>query len=147
MSKFFQALLSGVFFTFILDFFLFLGIKLHYIDAYEINVYYNILFADHQNLLLFALFSALIGFITLYTNIKIAIGVVGSLFLVVFLTLIPSFGELAGELVLMQKDTTVQTDRFSYHGDILYSGRKDVTLFDYELKQVIILPKEKIKGM
>lgn len=147
MSKFFQALLSGVFFTFILDFFLFLGIKLHYIDAYEIDVYYNILFADNQNIFLFIVFTVLIGFVTLYTNIKIAIGVVGSLFLFVFLTLIPPFGKMAGEFVLMQKNTTVQTDRFSYHGDILYNGRKDVTLFDYELKKVIILPKEKIKGL
>ena len=50
MSKLIQALLTGIFITFILDFFIFLGIKQNYIDFYEIDVYYNILFADHQNI-------------------------------------------------------------------------------------------------
>ena len=146
MSKLIQALLSGVFFTFILDFFLFLGVKLHYIDKYEIDEYYNVLFADHQNLLIFAFVSVFIGFITLYTNIKIALSVVGSLFVVVFLTLIPAFGEMAGEFLLMQKDVTLQTKRFTYHGDILYKGRKETTFFDRELQQIVILPNEKIVG-
>ncbi|MBA1438513.1 MAG: hypothetical protein FAF05_05950 [Epsilonproteobacteria bacterium] len=146
MSKFFQALLSGVFFTFILDFFLFLGIKLHYIDKYEINVYYNILFADNQNIYMFTLLSLLIGYITLYTSIKTALIFVGSLFILVFATLIPSIGEEVAKAILMQKNITLQTKRFSYHGDLLYSGRKDVTFFDHELKKVIILPKEKLQG-
>ena len=147
MSKFFQALLSGVFFTFILDFFLFLGIKLHYIDKYEIAVYYNILFADNQNLFVFLALSLFIGFITLYTNIKIALGVVGSLFVLVFLTLVPSFGKIAGDLLLRQTDITLQTKRFTYHGDILYKGRDAVTFFDRDLQKIVILPNEKIVGV
>jgi hypothetical protein len=47
----------------------------------------------------------------------------------------------------MQKNITLKTDKFSYHGDLLYNGRKDITFYDYELKKVIILPKEKIVGI
>ena len=56
MNKLFQAFLTGVFFTFILDFFLFLGIFLNYIKYYEIDLYYNILFADHQNIYIYLIF-------------------------------------------------------------------------------------------
>lgn len=147
MSKFIQALLSGVFFTFILDFFLFLGVKLHYIDRYEIDEYYNLLFADHQNLLIFAIVSVFIGFVTLYSNIKIALGIVGSLFVLVFLTLIPAFGEKTGEFLLMQKGVTLQTKRFTYHGDILYVGRKETTFFDHELQKIVTLSNKKIVGV
>lgn len=146
MSKLFQALLSGLFFTFILDFFLFLGIKLNYIDKYEIDVYYNILFADNQNIYLFLFFTLIIGYITLYTSVRTALIFVGTLFILTFFTLIPSIGEYTSKAILMQKDTTLHTERFSYHGDILYNGRKNITMFEKSLNKVIILPKEKLKG-
>ena len=147
MSKFFQAFLTGVFFTFILDFFIFLGIKLHYVDFYKINVYYNILFADHQNIFIFALFSALIGFIVTYLdNNKINFIILGSLFFVVSLTLIAPIGNRVGEWILMDKDVTLYDNKHSYNGDSYYDGRKTVTFYDYELKKVIILDKQKLKG-
>ncbi|MBD3796181.1 MAG: hypothetical protein IE887_00270 [Campylobacterales bacterium] len=146
MSKFFQALLSGVFFTFILDFFLFLGIKLGYTDFYEIGVYYNVLFADHQSWWLFLLSSLFIGYITLYAQTKTTLYIVGFLFIATLATLIPSVGKTVGESLLSQKDVVVQTNRFSYHGDIIYSGREKVTLYDTELQKIIVLDKTKIKG-
>ncbi|MDH4943498.1 hypothetical protein [Sulfurimonas sp. C5] len=146
MSKFFQALLSGMFFTFILDFFLFLGIKLNYIDYYEIDLYYNILFADNQDFLIFLFFTLLIGYVTLYTNIKLALVFVGSLFLLSFATLIAPIGNSVGAYMLSKENVILQTSRFSYHGDILYNGRKTVTFYDTELQKIIILDKKKIKG-
>ena len=135
------------FFTFILDFFIFLGIKLHYVDFYKINVYYNILFADHQNIFIFALFSALIGFIFTYLdNNKINFIILGSLFFVVSLTLIAPIGNRVGEWMLMDKDVTLYDSKHSYNGDSYYNGRKTVTFYDYELKKVIILDKQRLKG-
>ncbi len=145
MSKLFQALLSGIFFTFIVDFFLFLGIKENYIAKYNISVYYNILFVDHQNLSLFTLLSLILGFVIIYLPNKFSLPVMISLFVLTFATFIPSIGEWAGQKILMQKNKTIQTDRFSYHGDILYNGRHKITLYDYELKKVIILQKNKIQ--
>ena len=147
MSKFFQALLTGVFFAFILDFFIFLGIKLNYIDFYEIDLYYNILFADNQCFLLYAFVSAVIGYIVIYlNNNKISLIVVGTLFFVAALTLIPPIGHSLGEMVLMTKNTTLKDERQTYVGDIYYDGRKKISFYDYKLKKIINLDKSRLKG-
>ncbi|HIP14355.1 MAG TPA: hypothetical protein EYG74_02585 [Sulfurimonas autotrophica] len=146
MSRLFQALLSGMFFTFIIDFFLFLGIKQNYIDFYGVHVYYNILFADHQNLFVFFFFSFIIGYLVIYANTKTALIAIGLLFLLSFLTLIPPIGKALGEMILMKKNVMLTTDKFSYHGDIYYNGRKTITFYDYDLKKVLNLDKNKIKG-
>jgi hypothetical protein len=145
MTKAVQALLSGIFFTFILDFFLFLGVKINYIDPHNINVYYNILFADHQNIFVFTFFTILLGYITIYMSNKVALISVGFLFILSFSTLIHPVGKFVGESLLMKKDVIVKTKRYSYRGDILYDGRKKLTFYDYELKKVIILNKNTIE--
>jgi hypothetical protein len=103
MSKIFQAFLSGVFFTFILDFFLILAVKINYIDTYNIKIYYNILFADNQNIYIFAIFTFLIGFVMMYTNKKVYLSFIGALFVVVFITFIPDIGYKFGEYMFMKK--------------------------------------------
>jgi hypothetical protein len=146
MSKLIQALLSGMFFTFIMDFFLFLGIKENYIDPHNIEVYYNILFADHQNIFIFLFFTLVVGYLIMYTTTKIALISVGFMTVLSLSTLIPPVGNAVGKTLLMKKNVTIKTDKFFYHGDIYYDGRKNVTFFDYELKKVIILDKNKIAG-
>jgi hypothetical protein len=146
MSKMVQAFLTGLFFTFILDFFLFLGIYQNYIKVHEIDVYYNILFADHQNIFIFGFFTLFIGYIVIYTGKKISIFIMSILFLGAFSTLIPSVGSFVAEKMLMQKGITLYTKKFSYHGDLYYNGRKTITFYDYELKKVIILDKNKIQS-
>ena len=144
MIKAVQAFLSGIFFTFILDFFLFLGIKLHYIDLHKIDVYYNVLFADHHNLLLYLLCTALLGYLVTYINKpKITALLLAGLFgLVLFTTLIPSIGTMAGEIVLMQKDQRVHDGRHPYQGDIYYNGRDEIYIFDNELQRLVRLSKQ-----
>ena len=146
MTKLVQAFLSGVFFTFILDFFIILGIKLNYIDPHNIDIYYNILFADHQNIFIFLFFTIIIGYLVSYASTKSALIGIGLLFMLSFSTLIPPVGEALGEFILLKKAITLKTKKFSYHGDILYDGRKKVTFYDYKLKKVIILNKNKIIG-
>ena len=146
MSKILQMILSGIFFTFILDFFLFLGIKENYIDAHGIKLYYNILFADNQNIFIFTFFSITLGYIIMYLSNKIAIIVVSTLFVLTASTLIAPIGSMVGEMIFMKKNITLKTDKFSYHGDLLYVGRKNIDFYDHELKKVIILDKNKIKG-
>ena len=146
MSKIFQALLSGVFFTFILDFFIILGVKLNYIEFYNIHVYYNILFADNQNIYLFLLFTFIIGYLVIYTKTKITLISIGVMFILSFSTLLPPIGKTVGEMMLMKKNTIITTNKFSYHGNIYYNGRKTVTFYDDTLKKVIILNKNKIQG-
>ncbi len=143
MSKIVQALLTGIFITFILDFFIFLGIKQNYIDFYEIDLYYNILFADHQNIYLFVLSSTVLGFMVTYIkNNKLNALIVSFLFLLSLLTLFHDIGHTLGKDILMTKNTTLQSSRYTYHGDIYYDGREKVTFYDNELQKIIILNKK-----
>lgn len=146
MSKAVQALLSGMFFTFFIDFFIILGIKKNYIDFYEIDLYYNILFADHQNAYLFFTVSIILGFIIIYVNNnRVSITTVGFLSVLALSTLIHGIGNQLGEDLLMTKNTTLKDSRYTYHGDIYYDGRKQITFYDYELKKIILLNKKELK--
>lgn len=145
MSKFFQAFLTGIFFTFILDFFIFLGIKQNYIDFYEIDLYYNILFADHQNIYIYSLLSAIIGYLIIYVNNnKLSAIVLGGMFFIASLTLIPTFGHSLGEMILMKKNVTLKTKKYTYKGDIYYKGRDRTTFYDYELQKTILFNNEEL---
>lgn len=143
MSKLVQAFLSGLFFTFIIDFLLFLGIFIHYIQFLEIDIFYNILFADNQNMILFFAISIFTGYLIIYLeNTKINLIILGSLFLVVLLSLIPYIGYNVGKIILMKQNVTYQDARHTFNGDAYYDGRKTITFYDYELKRVIILQKK-----
>ena len=146
MSKFFQALLSGMFFTFILDFFIFLGVKLNYIDHYGIDLYYNILFADNQNIYLYAVSSTILGFLITYIdNYRISITVIGTLSILSLLTLVPPVGYKVGAIMLMEKNKTLYDSRHTYIGDIYYDGRDEISFYDKELKKIITLDKKELK--
>ena len=146
MSKMVQAFLSGMFITFILDFFLFLGVFQNYIRTQDIDLYYNILFADNQNIFLVLLMSMFLGYITLYQSKKIALITIGVLSFISLTTLITPIGESVGEILLKEKDISIQMQRFSYKGDILYDGRQTIIFYDYKLDKVLNLEKNKIVG-
>ncbi len=124
MSKIVQALLSGMLITFILDFFLFLKIFQNYIRVNEIDLYYNILFADNQNLVLFILFTVLLGYLSIYKSAKLSIIVITVLSIVSLSTLITPAGKALGEVLLMQKDVTLKTKKLSYNCDIFFNCQK-----------------------
>jgi hypothetical protein len=146
MSKFFQALLSGVFFTFILDFTLFLGIFLNYIKPLNIEVFFNVLFADNQNLYLFLALTIIIGYLIVYVkNSKITLFSTGLLFLITVSTLIPSIGYNVGEKIFMKQNITFKDQKHTFIGDIYYNNRKSITFYDYELKKIITLKKKDLR--
>lgn len=146
MSKAIQAFLTGVFFTFFIDFFIFLGIQKNYIEFYEIDLYYNILFADHQNIYLFLIVSIILGFIVIYiNNNKVSVGVIGFLSLLALSTLIHGVGNTLGEMMFMTKNTTLKDSRHLYNGDIYYVGRKQITFYDNGLNKIILLNKKDLK--
>lgn len=147
MSKFLQLLLSGMFFTFLLDFFLFLGLYLHYIQALEIPLYYNIFFVDNQSFLLYFGVSFCIGFVLLYMSQKVSLLLIGTLFLAVFSTLIEPIGFKIGSIFFMQTDKTLYTKKFQYRGDIYYDGRKEIYFYDTKLDKMLTFEKNKIKEL
>ncbi len=146
MSKAIQAFLSGALFTFFLDFFIFLGIKLSYIDFYEINLYYNILFADNQNIFIYLFFTIVFGILITYIdNAKLSITVIGGLLILSLTTVIQPIGQKVGALVLMTKNVTLNDDRYTYNGDIYYDGRTQITFYDHDVKKIITLNKKDLK--
>lgn len=146
MTKVIQAFLSGIFFTFILDFFLFLGVKLHYIDYYDIDVYYNILFADHQCLVVYLLMTLFLGYLTIYySRPKTTAFILAALFAAVLLTLAPPIGRAVGSIILLKKDQTLHDARYSYYGDVYYDGRDTVYIYDNELQEMLNLSKKDLK--
>ena len=145
MSKVIQALLTGMFITFVLDFFLFLGIFLHYTEHYEIGVYYNVLFADNQNWYLFFTLSVVLGYVVVYVkNSKISLIPVLLVALFVLLTLFKEIGYKAGETLLMTKNTTIKSAKHTYVGDIIYDGREKITFYSYNLKKTVTLDKKEL---
>jgi hypothetical protein len=146
MSKLIQSILTGMLMTFILDFFIFLGIFLHYIKKHEIDIYYNILFVDHQDIIIYFSLSFILGILVIYiNNTKFSFMIIISLAIVSFSSLIPSIGENIGERLLMKKNVTFHNEKYSFHGDMYYNGRKQIVFYDYELKKTIILEKKDIK--
>ena len=45
----------------------------------------------------------------------------------------------------MERDVTLDKEKYTFYGDIYYNGRKQIVLYEYELKKTIILNKKDIK--
>ena len=143
MNKAIQALLTGMFITFMLDFFLFLGVMLHYIEFYKINIYYNILFVDNQNWYLFFSLSIIFGWMVIYVkNYKISLIPIIIISIFTSLTLFEDIGNMAGEVMFMKRNVTLKSSKFTYIGNIIYNGREEITFFDYELSKTITIKKK-----
>ncbi len=147
MSKIVQALLVGMLVTFILDFFLFLGIFLNYINPLEIDLYYNILFADNQNIYIYTFFTLLFGYLVMYAKSFLSLSIISFFSLLALLTLITPVGKFLGEKLLKQENIELKTAKFSYRGDILYIGRTKVTFYDYKLDKILNLTKKNLQGL
>ncbi len=144
MTKIIQAFLSGALFTFILDFFLFLGVFLHYIQPLGIEVYYNVLFANNQNIFYYLASTLVLGYLVMYTPYRVKLPIFAATFTLVSSTLVPSVGKNVGEWMFMQKNITLHNKNFTFIGDIYYIGRDKVTLHDKELDKVILLDKKEL---
>ena len=146
MKDLLLACLVGAIVTFIFDFFLFLGIKLNYTDFYNIEVYFNTLFADNQNIYIFVFFMFVYGYLTIYSkNVKLIfiIFALSSLFSLSMLT--HTVGNAVAKTLFMQTDVVLEYKKRSYRGDIYYSGREKITFYDYKLEKMIQLNKKDIK--
>ncbi len=143
-SKLGSAFLAGMFFTFFLDFFFILGLFLNYIQAQEIDVYYNVLFADHQNIFLYALGVVVFGYLFLFVNTKTAVIVFIASFAFVNLTQIPFIGKYVGEMMFAQENKIISSGKHTYIGKVVYEGRDKFWFYDEELKDIITLQKDMI---
>jgi len=141
-SKLATAFLAGAFFTFFLDFFFILGLFLNYIQAQEIDVYYNVLFADHQSY--FAFFSGVVifGYLFLFfPSTKIASIIFGVCFVIVNLTQIPDIGFYIGQVMFEKDNKVIKEGKQTYIGKIVYEGRSVIWFYEDELEKIIEIKK------
>ncbi len=144
-TKLVTAFLAGVFFTFFLDFFFILGLFLNYIEAQDIDVYYNILFADHQNIFLFLIGVAIFGYLFIFFySAKAAVIIFTLCFALVNLTQISTIGFSVGEMMFEQENQVLSEGKHTYIGKIVYEGRDKIWFYDDELEEIITLKKDRI---
>ena len=145
-SKLATAFLAGAFFAFFLDFFFILGLFLNYIQAQDIDVYYNILFADHQSYLVFFSLVVIFGYLFLFfSSTKIATIIFGVCFVIVNLVQIPSIGFKVGQMMFEKTNQILQKEEHTYIGKIVYEGRSIIWFYEEELKKIIEIQKEDMK--
>ncbi len=137
-TKLVTAFITGVFFTFFLDFFFILGLFLNYIQAQEIDVYYNVLFADNQNIFIYMIGVVIFGYLFIFLkNTKIAASVFLLSLIMVNLMQIPSIGKYVGIALFKKDNQIINKDKHQYIGHIVYKGRYSVWFYDNELKNII----------
>jgi len=143
MSGLIQAILSGMLFTLIYDFFIFLAIWLHYIQYQKIQEFFNPFFWDHQNLIVLGV-SSLFLTITfgLFNKIIKNIIIATLLGFTLFATMYHPLGFYLGELVLKKDYATFKDSRYTYHGYIIYESRQEVYFYDTDVNQTFQLNKK-----
>ena len=133
-----SIIVYGSFFSFIIDFFFFLGIKFHYLDFYGVNVYFNPFFAYNENYLYFILKAIVLGFLYLqkaFINKVLFILIV----LACVLPMIPKFGYELGSYIFYKKN--FQEDKNGFSLDLIYDGKKKYFLIDTNTKELISIKK------
>lgn len=145
-SKLATAFLAGVFFAFFLDFFFILGLFLNYIQAQDIDVYYNVLFADHQSYLVFFPLVVTFGYLFIFfPSTKIATIIFGVCFAIVNLTQIPNIGFYMGQVMFEKKNKIIQEGKHTFVGKTVYEGRNTLWFYEDELKKIIEIQKQDVK--
>ncbi len=141
IQKFISSLFLGLILFLLLDFLLFIGIKINYIDLYHIKVYYNLLFVDNQNYLLMVTVSLLFGY--LFINKKSA-KIFGYIYILLIVLSLLSFYKPVGKSIaqmLFRKDgLSFKLGKVKFKGDLLYKGRRYIYIYRKDINKVIKLP-------
>jgi len=139
-QKLISSFLLGFVLYLFLDFLLFIGIKINYIDLYHIKVYYNILFVDNQNYILMLLLSLLFGY--LFMTKKSAKGFsylyIGMIVLSLS-TLYKPIGKGVAEYLFRKNNLLFRYGKVKFKGDLLYKGRDFVYIYRKDIGKVIKL--------
>jgi len=145
-NKLATAFFAGVFFAFFLDFFFILGLFLNYIQAQDIDVYYNILFADHQSYIVFFTLVVIFGYLFIFfPSTKIATIIFGVCFAIVNLVQIPDIGFYMGQMMFEKQNKIIQEGKYTYVGKTVYEGRDTIWFYEDELKKIIEIQKQDVK--
>ncbi len=143
-----SRVLSFVFLTLVTPllpaFFFFIGIKLGYIDHYEIEEYFNVIFVDKISWILFWIFglSCAILFISPFKRVAALLIIASTL--LAMATLIPAVGLSVGTQMFATEPFYIKQKPWTYKGVLLYEGRTNYYLLNDENNRTMIFNKGKI---
>jgi len=125
--KLFNAFLFGTIFVLLLDFLLFVGLKINYFDPFGIDEYFNILFMENQPFLLLMIVSTALGYAMLYLkHYKVFDRLYIVLILIFGITFYEPVGKAVGKYLFLQKDQRLQVLDRNITTDILYQNNKAI---------------------
>ncbi len=144
--KVINGFILGLALVLMVDFLVFIGLKLHYFDALGIGEYFNIYFFDHQPFVLLTLVALLLGFGVLYTpyakilwwGYLVSLGVSG-------LALVEPVGRSLGEAFFLKENQQFQIGNVRFVGDLLYEGRSAIYVKRPDVEHTIRIAKTDVK--
>ncbi len=140
ISKIINSFFLGLIFVLLLDFLIFIGIKINYIDFYNIKVYYNVLFVDNQSYILLFVLSAFFGYlISNKKSIRVFAYIYIFLIFIALSTLYSPIGKSLGELLFQKNSLSFKVGKITFKGDLLYRGRKQTYIYRKDINKVIKL--------
>lgn len=145
-AKLFNALIFGAIFLLLLDFLLFVGLKLNYFDHYGIEEYFNTIFIDNQPYILFVLLSIILGYAMFYLKRRRVFDrIYIILILIVATTFYQPIGEAVGSFLFTQKDQRLEVMDHNVTIDILYQGRQSIYLKKREHSRAVKYSYSEVK--
>ncbi len=139
-SKIFSTFLIGFILYLLLDFLFFVAIKVNYIDIYHIKEYYNVLFVDHQSVILLTVGSFLLGSLIMQTKASkiFAFAYIFMIFFTVIMMYEP-IGKYVGSYMFRKNNLSFKIGKIQFSGDLLYKGRVYSYIYRKDLDKIIKL--------
>lgn len=140
-----SVIFYGTLFWLVVDFLFFAGLKINYLDLYEIPVYYNLLFVDNQPWLLWPAGIAALGALFMVPlAVRYKMLAVGTVLVCALVTWVPASGTAIGRLLFAKEHQLYRfSPRLTTNVTLLYSGRAE----DYVLlpgkEKAVPYPKDK----
>lgn len=142
--KLVSSFFLGLVFVLLLDFLLFIGIKINYIDIYHIKVYFNVLFVDNQSYILLIILSAVFGYLISNKKTFKVFAYIYIFFILISLSsFYQPFGKKLGKMIFEKDNISFKVGKITFQGDLLYKGRKTTYIYRKDLNKVIRLDNGK----
>ncbi|MDD3323547.1 MAG: hypothetical protein PHN38_00290 [Sulfurospirillaceae bacterium] len=145
INKFFNSLFIGFVLVLVMDFLYFMGLKLNYFDAYGVDEYFNTLFVDNQNYLIFFLLALIVGYGILYVPFNKFFAKVYLAVLILFFGMFYApVGKYAGEQQFLVENVRFKVGSTAFSGNLIYEGRKFVYIWRIDIDKKVKLEKTKV---
>lgn len=145
MSKVMSIIILGMILGLVPFFFFFIGLKVNYIDLYEIKEYYNVFFVEEISWPLYFILSLLLGVLFVLPKKSYLGGIVFTLITIASLaSMHEDTAQNIGHKLFAKEKFHIKMKPWTYTGTLLYEGRDHYYLFNEENNRTITFRKEDI---